>query len=103
MVEKEGRVKDLVEKLKKGEITSEEVLQELKKRKLVEKQRWEIIPWVIWFILILPFNIMFPDQLPAIRFPLFIICISIVLSGVGMYIGICSIRIHYKIGGLKDE
>jgi len=31
MVEKEGEVKDLVEKLKKGEITSEEVLKELKK------------------------------------------------------------------------
>jgi len=103
MVEKEGRVKDLVEKLKKGEITSEEVLKELKKRKLVESEKWELIPWVIYFILWLPFNIIYADQLLKIRFPLFIIYFSIVLSGLGMYIGIWAIRMHYKIGGLKDE
>ena len=103
MVEKEGRVKDLVEKLKKGEITSEEVLKELKKRKLVESEKWEIIPWVIYFILWLPFNIIYADQLPSFRFPLFIIYISIVLSGLGMYIGIWAICMHFKIGGLKNE
>jgi len=46
---------------------------------------------------------MFSDQLLSFRFPLFIIYISIILSGFGMYIGIWAIRMHYKIGGLKDE
>ena len=101
MVEKEGGVKDLVEKLKKDEITTKEVFEELKKRKLLEKEKWELIPWVIYIILWLPFNIMFSDQLPSFRFPLFIIYISIILSGLGMYIGIWASRMHYKKGGLK--
>ena len=100
---KEGRVKDLVEKLNKDEISSKEVLQELKKRKLVEDEKWECIPWAIYCILWLPFNIIYADQLLKIRFPLFIIYISIVLSGLGMYIGIWAIRMHYKTGGLKNE
>ena len=88
MEKREGKIKDLVEKLQKGKITSKEGLKELKKRGLLEKESWEIIPWVIYFILWLPLNFMFADQLPSVHFPLVIICISIVLSALGMYIGI---------------
>ncbi|MEW6716859.1 MAG: hypothetical protein AB1345_05070 [Chloroflexota bacterium] len=103
MEKREEGIKDLVEKLKKGEITSKEALRELHKRKLLEPERWEFIPWVIYFVLWLPLNFRFSDQLPAIQFPLFIICISIVLSGAGMYLGIWATRMHYKRGGLKHD
>ncbi|MFW9902327.1 MAG: methyltransferase family protein [Candidatus Thorarchaeota archaeon] len=103
MVEKEGRVKDLEEKLKKGEITTKEGYEELKKRKLLEKEKWEIIPWVIYIILWVPFNIMFRDQLPKFRFPLYIIYISIIISVLGVSLAIWSTRMHYKKGGLKHD
>lgn len=101
--EEESGVEDLAEKLQKGEITSKEALKELQKRGLVEKEAWEIIPWVIYVILWLPLNFKFSAQLPAIHFPLVIICISIVLSALGMYIGIWATRMHYKRGGLKHD
>ncbi len=100
---KEIRVKDLVEKLQIDEITPREALKELQKRGLVEHERWEIIPWVIYFILWLPLNFMFAGQLLAIHFPLVVICISIVLSGLGIYLGIWITRMHYKRGGLKHD
>ena len=56
MEKREGKVKDLAKKLERGEITSKEALKELQKRRLVEKEAWEIIPWVIYFILWLPLN-----------------------------------------------
>ena len=103
MEKREGKVKDLVKKLKSGEITSKEALKELKIRGLREKEAWEIIPWVVYFILWLPLNFMFADQLPVVHFHLVIICISIVLSALGMYIGIWATRMHYKRGGLKHD
>jgi hypothetical protein len=51
--EKEGKIKDLVEKLKRGEITSKDALKELEKRGLLESERWEIIPWVVYFVFLL--------------------------------------------------
>ena len=100
---KESKVKDLVKKLERGEITSKDALKELEKRGLLEPERWEIIPWAIYFILWLPLNFTFSAQLPAIHFPLVIICISIVLSALGMYIGIWATRMHYKRGGLNHD
>ena len=41
----EGRVKNLVEKLEAGKISSKDGLKELEKRGLLEPERWEIIPW----------------------------------------------------------
>ena len=99
----EGQVKDLVEKLERGEITPKDARKELKKRGLLEKEAWEIIPWAIYVILWLPLNSMFFDQLPAISFPPIVIYISIVLSALGIYIGIWATRMHYKRGGLKHD
>lgn len=101
--EEESGVKDLAEKLQKGEINSKETLKELKKRGLVEKEAWEIVPWVIYLVLWLPLNFKFSAQLPAIHFPLVIICISIVLSALGVCVGIWASRMHYKRGGLKHD
>ena len=103
MEKREGKVKDLVMRLERGEITPKDGLKELEKRGLLEPEKWEIIPWAIYFILWLPLNFMFSDQLPAIHFPLAIICISIVLSAIGMYIGIWATRMHYKRGGLSHD
>ena len=103
MEKKEGKVKDLVEELKKGEITSKEALKELQKRGLVEHERWEIIPWVIYFILWLPLNFMFSDQLPAIRFPLVVICILLVLVVLGIFLAVWATYMHYKRGGLNHD
>jgi hypothetical protein len=51
--EKEGKIKDLVEKLKRGEITSKDALKELGKRGVLESERWEIIPRVVCFVFLL--------------------------------------------------
>jgi len=58
MEKKEGKVKDLVEKLQRGELTSKETLKKLEERKLTEGtqgESWEFIlgfiSWVIYIIL----------------------------------------------------
>ena len=103
MEKDEGQVKDLVEKLQVGELTPKEAKKRLKERGLLEKEAWEIIPWAIYVILWLPLNSMFSDQLPAISFPPIVIYISIVLSALGIYIGIWATRMHYKRGGLNHD
>ena len=100
---KEGRVKDLVEKLNKDEISSKEVLQELKKRKLVEDEKWECIPWAIYFILWIPLNLKFSAQLPVISFPPIVIYISVIVVVLGVILGVWATYFHYKIGGLKHD
>jgi len=109
---REGRVKDLAKKLERGEITSKDALKELEKRGLLEPERWEIIPWAIYIILwLLPLVsrqmklvLLEPlTQLPTISFPAIVICISIVLSALGMSIGIWATRMHYKKGGLNHD
>lgn len=100
---KGGEVKDLVEKLKSGEITSKEALKELKKRGLLEKEAWEIIPWVIYIILWLPLNFMFSGRLPIIHFPPIVIYISLAIGLLGILLCIWVTRIHYKRGGLKHD
>ena len=99
----EGRVKDLVEKLQAGELTPKEAKKRLKERGLLEKEAWEIIPWAIYFILWIPLNFMFSDQLPSVHFPLVVICISIVLSALGICLAVWATRMHYKRGGLKHD
>ena len=103
MRDEEGKVKELIEKLGKGKVTPKEALKELQKRKLVEDERWEIIPWVVYFILWLPLNFMLTDQMPAILFPGIVIYISIVIVVLGIFISVWATHYHYKIGGLKDD
>jgi len=103
MEKREGRVKDLVEKLQRGEITPKDGLKELKKRGLLESEKWEIIPWAIYFILWLPLNFMFSDRLPRIHFPPIVIYISLAIGLLGILVGIWASRMHYKRGGLKHD
>lgn len=101
--EEESRVKDLAEKLQIGEITSKDGLKELKKRGLLEPERWEIIPWAIYFILWLPLNYMFTDRLPKIHFPPIVIYISLAIGLLGILLCIGVTRMHYKRGGLNHD
>jgi len=93
----------LVEKLQRGEFTPKDGLKELKKRRLLESEKWEIIPWAIYFILWLPLNFMFSDRLPRIHFPPIVIYISLAIGLLGIVIGIWATRMHYKRGGLKHD
>ena len=99
----EGQVKDLVEKLQAGELTPKEAKKRLKERGLLEKEAWEIIPWAIYFILWLPLNFMFSDQLPAVQFPAIVIYISLAIGLLGILVGIWATRMHYKRGGLNHD
>ena len=110
--EKEGKVRDLVEKLKRGEITSKDALKELGKRGLLESERWEIIPWVVYFVfLLLPavsrqFKLdflAFFAQLPSISFPAIVIYVLLAIAFLGILVGIWATRIHYKKGGLNHD
>ena len=99
----EGRVKDLVEKLQAGEITPKDGLKELGKRGLLEPERWEIIPWAIYFILLIPLNLRFSAQLPAIQFTSIVIYISLAIGLLGLLVGIWVTRMHFKRGGLNHD
>ena len=110
--EKESKVNDLVEKLKRGEINSKDALKELGKRGLLESERWEIIPWVVYFVfLLLPavssqFKLdflAFFAQLPSISFPAIVIYISLAIGFLGILVGIWATRIHYKKGELNHD
>ena len=103
MEKREGRVKDLVKKLEGGEITPKDGLKELEKRGLLEPERWEIIPWAIYFILWLPLNFMFSDRLIRIHFPPIVIYISLAIGLLGMLLCIWITRMHCKRGGLNHD
>ena len=108
----QGQVKDLVEKLNSEEITSKDGLKELKKRGLLEPERWEIVPWAIYFIIwLLPMvsrqtNLEFLSffaQLPSFIFPAIVIYISLAIGVIGILIGIWLSLMHSKMGGLKHD
>ena len=113
MEKKEGKVKDLVEELQRGELTSKEALKKLKERKLTEGtlgESWEFILWVIYIILcLLPtgarhLKLDFLEwfaQLQAITFPSVAIYISIALVVAGTFLLVWGILSHRKRGGLK--
>jgi protein-S-isoprenylcysteine O-methyltransferase Ste14 len=101
-----------VKKLERGEITSKDALKELKKRRLLEPETWEIIPWLAYFVLwLLPFVssqlkldfLAFFAQLPSISFPAIVIYISVAIGVFGILIGIWVSRMHSKMGGLNHD
>lgn len=108
-----GRVEDLVEKLRKEEITAAEAQRELRKRELGHEETWkDFIGYVVWGILcflpaVAKFSglgiLSFFAQLPAIRFPSIVIDLSIAsfivvipLTAFGMYF-------NTKKGGCRSE
>jgi len=114
MSSEEGQVKDLVEKLEKGEITSKEIIKELKERKLTEKaiSRYEAWGLVIWAILcFLPAiaklsNIdflSFLTQLPTIEFPIVVIYIAVILFIAAIPLTASGWYSNIKYGGCRSE
>ena len=110
MEKRESKIRDLEEKLQRGKLTPKEALKTLKERGLTEKETWEFIPWVIYFILwLLPAVsrtlkldfLEFFAQLPAIRLPAILIYISLVIVAIGTFFLVWSIRSHRTRGGLK--
>jgi len=110
---KSGRVDDLVEKLKKEEITAAEAQRELRSRGLGHEETWkDFVGYVVWGILcFLPASAKFSslgilgflDQLPAIKFPSTVIYLSIAsficvipLTAFGMYF-------NSRKGGCRSE
>ncbi len=101
MKNEEDNVKNLVKKLQARELTPEEAYKRLEERGLVEDERWEFIPWVVYFILWLPLNFKFSARLPVISFPAIIIYISLVLVAIGTFFLVWAIYYHRTRGGLK--
>lgn len=108
MEKREGKVKDLIRKLQRGELTPKEVKKIFKEGGLREQEswKWKIFGFIIYaayFILCFPLNIMFSAQLPAIHFPVIVIYISIILVAIGTFFGVWMIYSHRKKGGLKSS
>ena len=121
MEKREGRVKDLAEKLKEGKITPKEAKEEMKKRGVSEQDffgGWAGWPslfiafgvyFVLWLFLGIPKHfkpsfLRFSIQLPAINFPAVVIYISLVLLVVfGIFVMVWHIYLHRTRGGLKIE
>ncbi len=117
MQKKEGKVKDLVEELQRGELTSTGALKILEERKLTEGTQgraWEFIlgfiTWGIYIMLwLLPTWATHPKldflgwfaRLRTITIPLIAIYISIVLIVVGTFFLAWGMLSHRKRGGLK--
>jgi len=113
MEKRESKVKDLAEKLRKGDITPKEAQKELRKRGLGHKETWkDFVGFVFWGVLcFLPgfakqtgLEILkFFAQLPPIEFPPIAIYISVALF-IAM-IPLAGIHYYYnsKKGGCDNE
>jgi len=109
----EGAAKDLAEKVRKGEITSDEARRELRKRGLGHEETWkDFAPFVVWGILcFLPAFakgtgigiLSFFAQLPAIEFPAIVIYLSIILFIVAIALVAWFTYDQIKKGGCGSE
>jgi protein-S-isoprenylcysteine O-methyltransferase Ste14 len=107
MEKREGKVKDLAEKLKGGKITPEEAFKRLKERKLLEEHAipaiWAILPWPIYFILWLPLNIIFLDRQPVLHVPSIVIYLASIFLVIGIFFVIWAGFYRRKRGGLNKN
>jgi hypothetical protein len=103
-----GKVKDLIEKLQRGELTPKEAKKILKERGISDQASWKgivlgFLIYATYVILCFPLNIIFSAQLPAIHFPVIVIYISIILVAIGTFFSVWVTYSHRKKGGLKDS
>jgi len=113
MEERESKVEDLVEKLRKGDITAKEAQKELKKRGLGHKETWkDFIGWVLWGVLcFLPGfakqtnleSLSFFAQLTPIEFPAIVIYISVALIIAMIPLAVVHYYYNSKKGGCGSE
>lgn len=113
MEKREGEVKDLAEKVRKGDITPKEAQRELRKRGLGHEETWkDFAPFVVWGILcFLPAAakgtgigiLSFFAQLPTIEFPAIVIYLSIILFIAAIPLGAWFTYDQNKKGGCGSE
>ena len=109
----EGEVKDLVEKLKRGELTPKEIIEILDERGLKEGRNWRYVAGgIIWAILcFIPAVVRFPNldvlnffvQLPMIEFPTVAVYSAIILIVCGSCMEIYTGYWRIKKGGTHSE
>jgi protein-S-isoprenylcysteine O-methyltransferase Ste14 len=109
----ESKVKDLGEKLRKGEITSDEAQRELRKIGLGHEETWkDFIGYVVWGILcFLPVIaretglgfLSFFAQLPAIEFPAIVVYLSIILFIIMIPLTAWGMYFNSRKGGCRSE
>ena len=116
MASNEGKVKDLVEKLKSGEITKKEAKRIMTDRGLCEQESWTwgfltLIVFVVYFSLCLLSviaktskigSLEFFAQLPVIHLPMIVIYASIILLIIGTVLSAWANILHRKKGGFKE-
>ena len=113
MEKRESKVKDLAEKLRKGEITPEEAQRELRKRGLGHEETWKDFVWhVVWGILcFLPAIakgtgieiLSLFARLPAMEFPPIVIYLSITLFIAMIPLAVWGFYFNSKKGGCGSE
>jgi protein-S-isoprenylcysteine O-methyltransferase Ste14 len=115
MDKREGKIKDLAEKIRKSEITPEEAQRELRKRGLGHEETWkDFAPFVVWGVLcFLPAIAKGPGkgieilsffaQLPAIEFPPIVIYLSIAFFVAMIPLAVWHFYFNFKKGGCRSE
>ncbi len=109
---KEGMVRDLIEKKRKGEITSKEILQEIQNRGLQHGQYghswimilcmigWGILCFISVIVKIIDVSMLGPfTQLPAIKFQPIIKDLAAIFALSGLIIGVFATYLRAKKGG----
>jgi protein-S-isoprenylcysteine O-methyltransferase Ste14 len=114
MNKKVSRVEDLKGKLQKGDLTPKQAKKILHERGLGDPESWKwkvsgITSWAAYFILwLLPSlakqsELEFFAQLPAFRFPMVVIYISLALLVTALVLTVAVHLLHQKWGGLKES
>jgi protein-S-isoprenylcysteine O-methyltransferase Ste14 len=114
MNKKVSRIEDLKEKLRKGELTPKQAKRILHERGLGDQESWKwkvagITSWAAYFMLWpLPSlakqsGLEFFVQLPAFRFPIVVIYISLALLVTAIVLTVAVHLLHQKWGGLRES
>jgi len=113
MDKREGKVKDLVEKLETGKLTPKEVLKILEERGVRHRENWkDFIGCIVWGILcFLPAAAKFSNleilnlfvRLPTIEFPLAAVYLAIILFIFAVCMEVYVAYWRMKKGGLGSE
>ena len=113
MEKREGKVKDLAEKLERGELTPKEILKILDEQALKHRENWkDFIGTIVWGILcFFPAAAKFSNleilnffaQLPAIKFPMAVIYSTVIVIVLVVCIEVYVVYWRKKKGGLGSE
>ena len=107
MGKKESKVKDLVEKLQRGELTPKEAKKILKERGLRGQESWKwhvsyLFIMIAYFVLC-PMPLPLKSQLQLISFPVVAVYVSLIPLIIGTLFAIWMHFTHSKKGGLKGS